>query len=435
MVAFAMAGPSCRRPDRAFQSAGSASAITIAVGTQSDLQKPSTDDPLTVHEWGTFTTLQGSSGASLDGLQHESEALPQFVYSRTRAQSSPFAAYGDTSRDVPVSHVGGKMETPVIYFYSKSARHVRVHVDFEQGLLTQWFPSASSVTPAISPHERSRSDISNILRSSLEWDVNLTPGDAPMPEGVPFVATSDPWTFARETKAAWVHADNGGAERYLFYRGLGRMPLPLEVHAAESNAQVVHNKGEQPISAAFVIEMQARGEGRFQKLNALEGGGVQRASLDEIALRGKAAVVADLSAEVSRALVSQGLFDDEARAMVRTWSLTWFASVGTRVIYLVPTAVTEAILPLTIEPKPSSLVRVLVGRHEFLTKEAERKVVELLKERLSSDVTVREGAMKQLAQLGRFLEPTVRRAMDSADPVVVKSGAQILASFVASVAP
>ena len=28
-------------------------------------------DPLIVHEWGTFTSMQGSDGTTLEGLQHE----------------------------------------------------------------------------------------------------------------------------------------------------------------------------------------------------------------------------------------------------------------------------------------------------------------------------------------------------------------------------
>jgi hypothetical protein len=33
-----------------------------------------------VHEWGTFTSLLGSNGVSQDGLYHEDEHLPDFVY-------------------------------------------------------------------------------------------------------------------------------------------------------------------------------------------------------------------------------------------------------------------------------------------------------------------------------------------------------------------
>ena len=34
-----------------------------------------------VHEWGTFTTVSGSDGVLLTGLQREEETLPPFVHS------------------------------------------------------------------------------------------------------------------------------------------------------------------------------------------------------------------------------------------------------------------------------------------------------------------------------------------------------------------
>src|SRR4051794_35372590 len=56
----------------------------------SGAQPVSVVDPLIVHEWGTFTSMQGSAGADLEGLQHETESLPAFVHSSTIARVSPF---------------------------------------------------------------------------------------------------------------------------------------------------------------------------------------------------------------------------------------------------------------------------------------------------------------------------------------------------------
>ena len=44
---------------------------------------------VTVHEWGTFTSMQGADGVGLEGLQHEEERLPDFVYSRTEVRECP----------------------------------------------------------------------------------------------------------------------------------------------------------------------------------------------------------------------------------------------------------------------------------------------------------------------------------------------------------
>src|SRR5262245_16674539 len=71
-----------------------------------------------VHEWGTFTAFEGADGVAMEGLQHETEPLPGFVHARLESSTSPFALYGDRSRDPGVRGVHSKMETPVIYFHT-----------------------------------------------------------------------------------------------------------------------------------------------------------------------------------------------------------------------------------------------------------------------------------------------------------------------------
>ena len=53
--------------------------------------------------------------------------------------------------------------------------------------------------------------------------------------------------------------------------------------------------------------------------------------------------------------------------MVRTWDDSWFSEPGVRVLYTLPRAWTDRILPLTLEPKPRELARVMVGRAELIT--------------------------------------------------------------------
>lgn len=393
--------------------------LVLLLGCQRSTAKadPVVHDPLVVHEWGTFATFQGSAGALVDGLQHETESLPAFVHSGVKAHPSPFKPWGDDSLDVSVAHVGGKMETPVIYFYSKTQRRVNVRVDFTHGLMTQWWPAVKTAPPAID-------DVATLKKTSLEWDVEVLPGSKPA--GVPEVAATDPWSFARETSAAWVRA-NGESERYLFYRGLGRIALPLKVHAGGGGVALVHNCGDEPLAEAFVLDMRAT-EGRFVSLGALAAHKAAPATLTA-KLRPRELVVTELREAVARALEAHGLYGDEARAMIKTWSRTWFAAEGTRVIYVVPPKRTDAILPLTIEPKPDALVRVLVGRHEFLTPEREGEVVALLKQRTVA--ATREEATRALAKLGRFLEPAVRRALE-VDPTIAKSAKEVLAAFEAA---
>ena len=52
--------------------------------------------------------------------------------------------------------------------------------------------------------------------------------------------------------------------------------------------------------------------------------------------------------------------------MVETWRDSWFEE-GSRLIYSVPPRVIDDALPLQVEPVPSQIARVFVGRIELIT--------------------------------------------------------------------
>src|SRR5262245_19910917 len=72
---------------------------------------------LEVHEWGTFTSVQGSDGVLLEWQPFAAPDLPSFVYNWRRP---------GLGRQMPATLLFGKggirslqrMETPVIYFYT-----------------------------------------------------------------------------------------------------------------------------------------------------------------------------------------------------------------------------------------------------------------------------------------------------------------------------
>ena len=105
-----------------------------------------------------------------------------------------------------------------------------------------------------------------------------------------------------------------------------------------------------------------------------------------------------LCGDLERILVDQGLYADEAHAMVETWRDTWFEE-GSRVLYIVPRRFIDKILPLTIAPAPSQIVRVFVGRLEIVTP----ATTEAVKTALASSDEV------TLNKYGRFLEPILQR--------------------------
>ena len=388
---------------------------------------PASRVPFVVHEWGTFTSMQGAPGEILEGLHHESEALPGFVHSRTGSEPSPFARFGDRSLNVRRIHrCTGKMETPVIYFYGGEKRHVQVHVDFTSGLLTQWYPREAKMTPAADATAR-EIDLGRIASSSLDWDRDLVPFESGLPAAMPKVDDGAPWDLARQVHADYVVSGNE-ADHYVFYRGLGRMDVPLEVFARDDGA-IVKNDTVDIIPAAFAVEMSAH-LGRFVALPQITSGASVNASLGDETFLPKAIVIARLEKQMQAALVAQGLFEDEATAMVRTWSETWFGQEGRRVLYLVPRAQTDATIPLRITPAPDSLVRVLVGRLVYLAPSELAQIEEALIARSDRDATKRDAAEVRLARLGRFLEPAARAVLsDSNDPRARNGAKDVLDLF------
>jgi hypothetical protein len=76
--------------------------------------------------------------------------------------------------------------------------------------------------------------------------------------------------------------------------------------------------------------------------------------------------VDSLYGDLEEILVGQGLYRDEAYAMIETWKDSWFEQ-GSRLIYIVPRGFIDNVLPLTIDPAPGQMVRVFVGRLEIVT--------------------------------------------------------------------
>jgi hypothetical protein len=419
-----------------FRFVAPAAALIFAAGASAQTQ--ASDDKLVVHEWGTFTSVQGSDGIALEGLQHEEERLPPFVYSRTKVRECPLRQYGYKGLEVPVSGVTQKMETPVIYFHSKTARKLDVRVDFVKGLLTQWYPVSDRLGPAEGAFKDGPLDLAKIQSSFLSWKIELAPKGESVVPAPPAVADSDPWGFARAVDAATVRTaprerpDRMGpteSEKFIFYRGLGTFALPVAVEATPGGLVTIRNACKLPLPFAFALSVTGE-RAKMLSIGEIPAAGETKLSLAKLPAMPKDDVVASLKSAMADALVARGLFRDEADAMVKTWSRAWFSAEGTRILYAVPRPQVDSLLPLAITPAPDETVRVLVGRIEYLTPETEASVEASLLQRASPDASVRDAAMAQLVRYDRFLEPHVRRVVaKTSDPAVKKSGEELLATL------
>jgi hypothetical protein len=340
---------------------------------------PAKDKPsekLIVHEWGTFSTFSGSDGVYRKFYPDDRD-LPQFVDHR----------YLHVKGDLPDVLVS--LETPVLYFYTESARSVSVQVDFPKGRMTEWYPAASRLTS-----------------EGLRWDsIQIDPSRS---VSLPREKQPSRYYAARETDAALLQARTGQEkrqdEKFLFYRGVADFTMPLSVRAERGGKITLKNTGSEAISAFLLVRVYGK-DVQFTMGDHLSSGAetelqesVEKSSADKLA-----ATVVDL-------LIHEGLYEKEARAMVKTWRSDWFGDQGTRILYLVPSRLIDELLPLRITPKPSEVRRVLVGRHDVLTPEKEAEVLQLVKQLDGPSQEQAKAADKTLNELGRYRWPAQQAA-------------------------
>ena len=357
---------------------------------------------LVVHEWGTFLAMSGSNGVTLDGMYHEEHALPAFVHTRSRNELR-----------LPASNLKG--ETPVVYFYTD--RPVRVHIDvgFPGGLWTQWYPQADFVGPSLVqagslPHARN---------GRIGWTVDVAPptlADPPLQ-----AAPSDSlWNYARDVDAAYVAAADSTRqgsfkewERFIFYRGLGEAKLPLDVRAIDDGRLTCDSASLDALTDIYVIRVE-HGRGTYRYLPSLRcGDQIAHAIPAMKSAQGVDRFATQIADDLAARLVSHGLYVKEARAMVNTWRTSYFTTDGIRVLFVLPQAWTDRFIPMAIEPRPDELVRVMVGRIELLTPEREGSAETAISSLASPDPDVRARAFAMLSDQGRYVEPIVRRTMES----------------------
>ena len=405
------------------------------------------DDPLIVHEWGTFTSYSGADGGRLEFRPLFDDDLPNFVEDR-----STISGHGFLSKVSYRALV--RMETPITYFYTKQARDVRVKVGFPEGLLTEFYPPAA-ISPPYKGHTEPKKN------SGLDWgtvrlipEAELAPkmADARLAQVIarrtvlalpPHANYNNHYTFARQTDAALVHVHqpaNRNAfepeavdhfEKFLFYRGLGDFKLPLKVQALGDGKALVNNSGGEPIGWMMLLDVDGEAV-RFASFDGVAAG-QQR----EVALPATAGTLDQMAAELTTALVSTGLYEKEAVAMVNTWRSSWFGEQGTRLLYFVPQPLTDKLLPLTIEPKPAETVRVLVGRLDMMTPEQETAITKLVSESAAARAIAYQKCREQelplkydmpdsVRKLGRLAEPALARVRHAATNEKLSSEATTL---------
>ena len=350
----------------------------------------SSADPgdLVVHEWGTFTTVAGVDGRAIDWLPLAGPTdLPCFVEHFQNRRDVKLALGQATPLDYAAARASlyarVRMETPVLYFYAPRATTATVSVRFPRGLMTEWYPRATLTQPI-----PDRTTLRNpATESVIEWqNVRILPNAR---ASFPTEAAESHYYAARETDAAPLVVGDQ-REKFLFYRGVASFDVPLSATPLDDERVRVRNLGLDDIRGVVLFENRG-GVVRYRTYDVVRGDSV-------LALPSRARSIPDIRRDLQRMLVTAGLYEREAKAMVESWRDSWFEE-GTRVFYIVPPRAVDTILPLKVDPAPTHVARVFVGRMEVITPAIERSVYDAV---VTNDAAV-------LTRYGRFLGPIADR--------------------------
>ena len=332
-----------------------------------------------IHEWGTFTSLQDEKGNAIGGINTDDEPVPPFVHRLSHwilqlpTESPPMFFQG-----APKCHpdVTMRLETPVIYFHPptspKQIHEANVSVKFRGGWLTEFYPKAIPHISGLDEGTFNFGPLNSDSVSELTWNNLKIGGDWPL------ATTSEHvWTSPRAVNAAVVQTPNGEAEKFLFYRGVAHLDSPLRVSRAGKNLEFRSQLGplssdhSLKVSASWLVNIRANGTMAFRPLPPFNFTSDEKKLLLETPADFRngdfsANNLTKLNTELRNTLIAEGLFDDEADALLNTWELSYFKSSGLRVFYIVPRAWTDHHLPLQID-LAAKINRVMVGRVELVT--------------------------------------------------------------------
>ena len=372
-------------------------------------QVVSAADQLVVHEWGTFTSLHDEQGRSLRSINTDDEPVPGFVHQlwpfATRLVSpidlsvepGPYRSQGGLEADPRVTM---RLETPVLYFHlppSESQLTLDLNVEFRRGFLTEFFPKAiSSISGPTSANQINSRIVPRA--GSLRWNGVQVGSPGSFPETSEHV-----WLAPRKVRSAPVIVGNE-SEQYLFYRGIGDLESPLQVvrqpdqtlnvrinqralklleqdlreSAIRNVSNIQHELTDRTTWEAIVtkqslwlLDVRPNGQSAFRSLATHSNPGTDADNLITASAKFSdeqysSQNLVKLRSEMREALIADGLFADEADAMLNTWELSYFVSPGQRLFYILPRSWTDAVLPLSLSV-PAEIIRVMVGRIELVT--------------------------------------------------------------------
>lgn len=318
----------------------------------------------TVHEWGTFTTVQNSGGQRLAGLK--GEKLPPFVYDMKL----------DATRNIQLANVEVQMETPVLYFYADKAMDAIVDVKFKNGIINQWYPNRIS---GLEISNNTIIDLAIPREGHCQWNINILEPNATAKLIDDWNIVTHEYAAPRWTNSNYIKGQGEEYEKFIFYRGLANFETPLRLEFNQYDNLVIHNQFNTTLSYVLVYD-----NSPDRQPTIWWSGSMKANEKKVIANPVKDSEFNDVNNEMYRfrdELVKSGLNQAEADAMLNTWFDGYFVDItdveGLRVFWITPESYINEMLPLTIAPAPSSIKRVFIGRSEILKKDFESELGKL----------------------------------------------------------
>jgi hypothetical protein len=385
-------------------------AVAFAALVVSLASTPAMAGQLVVHEWGTFTVLQDENGKPIGGINTDDEPLPDFVHNLNGGLNGPASPLPPVYfKGVPRNHpdVYTRLETPVIYFHLPPGREATVDVDvrFPGGWLTQYYPDAAVTADGRDREGFKFGPLTYKSTGQLSWK-NLRIGGTQEGPKTDMPA----WLAPRRVRGATsVTTPKGETERYLFYRGVGRIDAPLSVaRSTDGTSLNVRSRLGGAVQLApgmkmgplWLVDARADGTSAFREIESID---VSQGEDKVLATTSATFSESEYSREnlprvrqrLHEALVRDGLFADEADALLNTWEASYFRRPGLRMFFMVPRQWTDAHLPLRISAA-CDVQRAMVGRIELVTPRHR----ELLKQISAGPVSTPDWVQAAREQLG-----------------------------------
>jgi hypothetical protein len=353
---------------------------------------------LVVHEWGVFYVHGDEETANADA-RGDWDDLPRFMYGQI------------SGRDLPVDW--GRLELrkqPVIFFHCPDAAALRLFIDFPGGLPGVWWPGTRS--PAARGTRRPA------VGERLDWQLRLRetpPGQAPEHNGFQPVPKGH-WVEAmRAVDCADVYAVFGegsldvNREKFVYYDGIFPQGKWLKINVDKDRVGL-RSQVKFPVYDVTVIDRRGDGKVKVGRLAQLDGGAEVKAVEWAEVERGRFADEA--AAALVKQLTAAGLFADEARALLAARRADLLETDGLTVFYRIPQEEYEKRLPMTLNPRAESLVRVGLVMHPHCEPDFAQRVAELVKRLDDDSYAVRDGAQKQLEAMGPAVRVHLARLRD-----------------------